>query len=156
MTAIPTMTDAMDFKALVEKHKDEEWINLPNDKKLFVCWYIRSGYSTHKMLDVGISDQEVSMYLSDPLTQAAIADVGQQYSEVTTFTRVGLQARLSRALDMALGEIERPVYDKEGNVYHRRVVDLTSAARLLEMAEKYVNDPNADDEAKTPAPWEVR
>lgn len=155
MTAIPTITDAENFKAAVEKHREEGWINLGEDKKLFVCWYIRSGHSTHRMTDVGISDREIEMYLSDPMVQAAIADVGDKYAEVTTFTRSGLRARLSRALDMALGEVERPFYDKKGTQHFRKVVDLTSAARLLEMAEKYVESTDSDD-ADTPAPWEER
>lgn len=156
MTAIPQIADAAQFQALVEQHKAEGWTNLGEDKKLFVMWYIRSGYSTHRMTDVGISKREIEMYISDPLVQAAIADIGKQYAEVTTFTRVGLQARLARALDMALGEVERPHHSKDGTETFRRVVDLGAAARLIEMAEKYIKDPNSVDEADTPAPWEER
>jgi hypothetical protein len=156
MAAIPNIADAAGFKALVEQHVAEGWANLDNDKKLFVVWYIRSGYSTHSMTDVGVSDRETAMYMSDPLVQAAISDIGKQYAEVTTFTRVGLQARLARALDMALGEVERPHYDKAGDKQFRKVVDLAAAARLLEMAEKYIRDPDSIGDSNTPAPWEPR
>lgn len=156
MTAIPSITDAAQFKALVEQHKAEGWTNLDNDKKLFITWYIRSGYSTHRMTDVGVSDREVQMYLSDPLTQAAIADIGKQYAEVTTFTRVGLQAKIARALDIAMGEVERPYYLKDGTQLFRKAVDLGAAARLMEMAERYIKDPNTIDDTDTPAPWEER
>lgn len=156
MAAVPTLNEAKEFKASVEKHKEEGWVHLDNDKKLFVCWYIRSGYSTHRMVEVGIPDREIEMYLSDPLVQAAIADVGDKYAEVTTFTRAGLRARVSRALDMALGEVERPFYSRDGNKQFRKVVDLAAAARLLEMAEKYVSDPDKGDDADSPAPWEER
>lgn len=156
MSAIPTFTDAEQFKLAVSKHREEGWRNLEEDKKLFVCWYIRSGHSTHRMSDVGISDREIEMYLSDPMCQAAVSDISEKYAEVTTFTRSGLRARVSRALDMALGEVERPFYTKDGNQQFRKVVDLTAAARLLEMAEKYVTDPEKIDETDSPAPWEDR
>lgn len=156
MPAIPSITDAAQFKAMVEQHKAEGWANLDKDKKLFVVWYIRSGYSTHKMTEVGVPKWEYEMYLSDPFVQAAIADIGEQYAEVTTFTRVGLQARLARALDMALGEVDRPFHDKQGNEVRKKSVDLAAAARLIEMAEKYIGVGDKDSETDTPAPWEER
>lgn len=156
MAAIPSIADAAQFKALVERHKAEGWTNLDNDKKLFITWYIRSGYSTHRMTDVNISNREIEMYLCDPLVQAAIADIGKQYAEITTFTRVGIQARLARALDMALGEVERPHCLKDGTSTFRKMVDLGAAARLMEMAEKYIKDPDSVNDADIPAPWEDR
>lgn len=144
------------FRETVEKHRAEGWANLPHDQKVFVCAYVKAGYSIQATLveheSNGLQEDEIEKYLRDPLVQAAIAEVGDQYVEVSTFTRVGLRARLARAIDIALGEIRAPFPDKSGNVRYVRRVDLSAAATLLKMAESYV-DNMSDEKPSTTTPW---
>lgn len=147
-------TDAATFKASVERHKAEGWINLSEDTKLFVCAYIKHGYSVAAMVRASgdrLSREEAHSYLSDPLVQAAIADVGNQYAEVSTFTQVGLRAKLARALDIALGEIPRAFVTKDGDQYYGFDVDLSAAAKLIAMAEKHVD--SDDSKVSDATPW---
>lgn len=148
------ITSAAGFKKLVEKHRSEGWVNLDRDKQLFVCSYIKSGYSISNMTSIerGLDPEEAEAYLRDPLIRAAIADVGEQYAEITTFTSSGLQARLAKALDIAMGEIAAPMIDKFGREVMKRRVDLAAAAKLIQMAEKYAGI-EGEDEVSEATPW---
>ena len=142
-----------EFKRKVEMHKASGWATLPLDQKLFVCRYIKDGHSIVPMtFDGQVSQEEANRYLCDPMVMAAVADVGKQYAEITTFTRTGIQARLARALDMAMGEIPTSVHDKEGNLMVVRKVDHAAIAKYLTMA-KEMADLTEDETVDESAPW---
>lgn len=148
-----SISDPTEFKALVDKHRAEGWANLAEDKKLFICSYIKAGYSIAAMLKLedGLMPDEATAYLTDPLIRAAIKDVGEQYAEITTFTIPGLQARLARALDMAMGEIPTPEIHKGYQIFARRV-NHTAIAKYIEMAERYA-DMDGEDKVSETTPW---
>ena len=151
--------DAEQFKAAVEQHRAEGWLHLEEDKKLFICSYIKAGYSIVPIVQRGCPQEEAEFYLRDPMVQAAIADVSERYAVINTFSTFGWRAKLARALDMALGEVPR--LNKVGNeLITAKVPDLATAARLLEIAVKYKDlkpDVGPMDFDQYPAlPWEHR
>lgn len=152
--------DASTFKAVVEQHKSEGWANLPLDAKGFICTYIRDGYSVGPMITRGCPQEEALAYYNDPIIKAAIADVSEQYAAINTFSVTGWRAKLTRALEMSLGEIPRPYVTKDGRTVSVRTPDLPTAARLLEIAAKYRDVKEEPKEAiferHAPLPWEPR
>ena len=157
--------DAATFKAIVEQHKAEGWSNLGMDKKAFICMYIRDGYTTSRMVDRGCTVDEAESYLRDPLVQAAIADVSEQYAVINTFSASGWRAKLARALDMAFGDTPQLFSIKAPNgeqlpAVPIRKADMAAVAKLLEMAAKYrdIKDPPKEVEfERFPSlPWERR
>ena len=154
-----SFSSATDFKAQVDQHKAEGWINLSEDRKAFVCMYVRDGYTTAAMVKRGCSAEEANGYLTDPLVQAAIADVSEQYATIYTFSAVGWRAKLARALDMAMGDA--PMTIKRGHATIQiHEVDLAAATRLLDLAAKYrdiKDDPkDAIFDRFAKLPWEKR
>lgn len=147
--------DAEEFKRQVEHHIETGWVDLPLDQKLFICRYIKDGHSIVPMTtcpDNRVSSEEAQSYIRNPMIQAAIADVSKKYAEVTAFTKTGLQARLARALDMAMGECPVPAYDKAGDLNMVRRVDHAAIARYLEMATK-IAEMDDDEKVDNAAPW---
>ncbi len=162
-TNLTTFENSANFKSIVEQHKANGWINLPEDQKAFICTYIRDGYSVSPMIARGCSEDEAQSYLSEPLVRAAIADVSEAYVAINTFSTVGWRTKLARALEMAMGEVPRPVAAKVAGknvVTMVRSADLATAARLLELAAKYrdIKDEPKDKEFQRFAalPWEAR
>lgn len=153
-------TDAASFKAIVEQHRAEGWANLPMDAKAFICFYIKSGYTTARMIESGCTVDEAESYLRDPLVQAAIADISEQYSVINTFSASGWRTKLARALDMAFGDSPQLFAIKGGGNVAVRRTDLAQVAKLLEMAAKYrdITDPPKETEfERFPSlPWERR
>lgn len=160
MSELQTFTDAANFKAIVEQHKANGWIDLPHESKAFICVYIRDGYSIGPMMDRGCTQEEALSYLNDPIVQAAISDVSESYAVINTFSVQGWRAKLSRALDIAMGEHPQDFVTKEGVVLRVKQVDLSATARLLELAIKYKDvkdEPRQAEFNRFPSlPWERR
>lgn len=155
MSSISPSFDADAFKEEVRKHIEEGWVNLPLDKKLFICRYIKDGHSIIPMTscpDNRVSVEEAQAYIRDPMIQAAIADVSKKYAEITAFTKTGLQARLVRALDMAMGEIPVPHYNKHGEMVMLHKIDHSAIHRYLSMAQQ-IAAMDDDEKMDDSAPW---
>lgn len=152
---VSPLIDAEQFKQEVAHHIATGWVDLPLDKKLFICRYIKDGHSVIPMTtceDNPVSEEEALSYMRDPMVRAAISDVSGKYAEVTAFTKSGLQARLARALDMAMGEAPVPVVSKDGVTYMARRVDHAAIAKYLDMAQK-IAEMGDDDKVDNAAPW---
>ncbi len=160
MSELQTFTDAASFKAIVERFKANGWADLPEESKAFICMYIRDGYSIAPMLERGCAQEEAESYLNDPIIKAAISDISEQYSVINTFSVSGWRSKLSRALDIAMGETPTEFVTKEGTVVRVKQVDLSATARLLELAVKYKDikdEPRQAEFQRFPTlPWEKR
>lgn len=149
--------DVESFKREIEEHKATGWRNLPLDQKLFICRYIKDGHSIVPMTTAEynrVEIEEAQAYVRNPMVQAAIADVSKQYAEITTFTKTGIQARLARALDMAMGEIPTYIPMKDGGSILAKSVNHSAIAKYLMMA-KEIADMADDDRIDEAAPWAI-
>ena len=127
------LTDVGYSKECIERQKQLGFPNLTDQERGFAIDFIQNGYDHCLSAEkVGKSRSYGKKFLANPIVAAFIKHLQADIWQESIITHHFVEMKYMELLDMAMGEEEIRMVDKDGNEFRGKLTDITNSVKIIE------------------------
>ena len=117
----------------IERQKERNFPELSDQDRGFAIEYIQNGYShTDAAEKVGRARSAGKKLLANPLVAAYIKFLQEGMWQESLITHHFVEMKYFELLDMAMGEEEINLVDKDGHQFQAKITDISNAVKIVD------------------------